>query len=143
MRQSIIISASMDAVFDLLTDLANYAAWLPSGGPYMGTTLLSHGPTVVGTSYIDRTRWLSMRGTVIELEPPRLVAFHERAHFGIGRTDAFTQYTLEPSGTGTRVTKEVALRTHGLTTLLRPITVSISRKEISRVLKCLKRFAEA
>lgn len=138
------IQRQPDAIYQTLLDLPGYKAWLPSSNIYAETALTSDAPVRSGTTYVDRGRSSIMQGEVVELVPARRIVLRQTtAVQRYGGLEITIRYTLQPVEQGTRVTRELVLRPHGLFLLLQPAVLRLIRSENKRILAALKSYLDA
>jgi len=144
LRFQTIIQRQPDAIYQTLLDISGYKAWLPPSNIYAETTLTSELPVRLGTTYVDHGRSSVMQGEVVELEPSRRIVFRQStAAQRRGGLEITMCYTLHPVEQGTRVTREIILRAHGLLFLLQPVLLRLIRSENERILAALKSYLDA
>jgi uncharacterized protein YndB with AHSA1/START domain len=98
LEQSIEIAAPPARVWALVTDLPRMAAW----SPQVVKTFVK-GPVQLGT----RTLNVNRRGLLVWPTRAKVVRFEPHREFAFRVKDNFTiwSFTLEPTGTGTRLTQ--------------------------------------
>lgn len=139
------IVAPVDAVFDLVCDLHDYARWLPSAGDYEGTSEISPPPVTVGTTYVEHSRRGVRRGRVVALERPTQIVFRQPMTLRprlAGTLDSTVTMSVAASPAGTRVTRTVELGIPARLALVRSLIVGRYDRESERMLQALKAFAE-
>jgi uncharacterized protein YndB with AHSA1/START domain len=134
---SIEVAAPPEAVFALLADPHRHPEIDGSGT--LRRTLSGPHRLALGDTFGMRMQWglpYVMRNTVVELEPDRLIAWR---HPGRHRW----RYTLEPTGTGTRVTETFDWSTTPLARVLERLQVPARNlRSIEATLQRLKAVAE-
>src|SRR5689334_12830803 len=146
-RVETLIKRSPETVFQLLADLAGYAAWLPPSPVYKETTDISEQPIQVGTTYLDKRQTYEMRGEVTKYKPYTRLAFHQSAFINQprarGELDMHVRYMLTPKEEGTRVLRTCEIRTEDLLAIFQPFVVEPIRKESERIVQRMKWYLEA
>jgi Polyketide cyclase / dehydrase and lipid transport len=149
------ISAPAPLLFRLLSDLPNYADWLPGSATYGRTTDVDPYPVRQGTRYRDGKpdepgqHWT---GRVTGFRPPGALDFHQVIPVRPLRAtvDVHIHYSIEEAGdpaAGGRseVTRWLVLdaRLPLVTRPLWPLAVAAFNKENVRTMAALKQHAEA
>ena len=148
MQFHIAVARSIETVFELISDLSGYKAWLPSSELFTEVVDISDYPVKVGTTYGDKGATTTMRGEVVAMEPPRIIAFRQTTHieraFLSGELTISIRYQLEAIGGGeTQITRELHMHTTGLLTVARPLLIMAIRKENERILQSMKIYLES
>ncbi len=144
----IVVERSIETVFEQIRDLNGYKSWLPASRMFTEVMDVSDSPVKVGTTYADKGPAAVMRGEVIDMEPPKLIAFRQVTDLkrGVlsGEVTLSIRYRLEASGSReTLVTRELRIQTTGLLMVVQPVLAMAIRKEDERVLQRLKEYLEA
>ncbi|HEV8192948.1 MAG TPA: SRPBCC family protein [Ktedonobacterales bacterium] len=137
------IAAPVEQVFALITDLPNYSHWLPPSGLYTTTTKVSDTPIRLGSTYVDRSKQATLRGSITAFDPPRAVSFHQETRMLLGRLTVDIAYHLEADGAGTRVHRTTTPRLSGVIALLSPVVKRSIYAENRRTLAMMKRYLES
>ena len=99
-RESVLVAASPERVWDLVMDPARLGDWVTT---HEGIEEAPDGPLATGSSFTQRLKLagapFKVRWTVTECEPPRLARWEGE---GPGRSRAFVSYELRGEGEGTR-----------------------------------------
>lgn len=136
-----------EEVFQLLTDLPNYGAWLPASNICRKITSVSEHPATLGTTYIEKGSYARMYGEVTELEPFAHISLHEslrlKRFIPAGKVDLRIRYTLHPTEEGTQVIRDFSLATRGLLSRFQSRLVKAERDENERILQKMKEHLEA
>ena len=85
MDLTIDIARPVEQVFALLADLSNYPRRLPPSSLYATTTKVSDTPIRLDTTYVDRSKQATLRGTITDYRPPHTLAFHQETQLSLGR----------------------------------------------------------
>ncbi len=139
------IRSSAEKVFDAIVDLRGYGRWLGSSAAYGGTTDISTDPIEAGTTYVDSGPTGVRHGTVTELRPPTLVAFHQPMTMRprlLGVIDIDVTYTLTPAAPGVHLRRVVTLELPAPLRPVRPLVLRQFRREGERTMRALKAFTE-
>lgn len=128
-------------VFAALTHLGSLPDRLGRSTSYGGTENVSDDPVRTGSTYTDRTPIGRLRGEVLELEVDRRLVFRQATDGG--RLAVVITYALEPTATGTRLTRTGRITTRGLLGLVHPLVVRATVAENRRTLECLRASLEA
>jgi len=150
-------SATIDApaavVFRLVSDMPNYAKWLPGSGQFGDTADVEPYPVTLGTRYHDGKPdepGKSWRGVVTGFQPPGSIDFHHTITVSQLRAtvDVHIHYSLEPENDAsehTRLTRWLVLDIAMPIAFrpLRPLITSAFDKENLRTIAALKQYAEA
>ncbi|GHO94477.1 hypothetical protein KSF_045250 [Reticulibacter mediterranei] len=146
-RVEALIKRSPETVFQLLTDLVGYAAWLPPSSLYSQITEISEQPVQVGTTYLDKGKTYDMRGEVTKYKPYTRLAFHQSSFINQpgarGELDMHIRYMLTPKEEGTRVLRTCEIRTTDLLAIFQPFVIRSIRKESERIVQRMKWYLEA
>jgi carbon monoxide dehydrogenase subunit G len=125
-------------VFAFLADFENIPKW---NYAIVETRKVSPGPVGVGTTY-RQTRSVPRRSEegfeVTVFEPPSRLEVHGE----IGPFRARVSYALEPTGSGSRLTNAVELRSSGLLRLVAPLAASRVRSAVAANLDALRQVLE-
>lgn len=144
------IAAPPAILFALLSDLPNYARWLPASAHFAETTDVEPYPIQLGTRYHDgkpgepgKDWW----GTVTGIQPPGSLDFHQMIQVSQlkATVDVHIHYSFEPEGDGTNVTRWLVLDIT-MPILFRPLRRLIIRsfdEENVRTMAAVKKYAEA
>ena len=65
-----IIQQPPEPIFDLITDLTHYDAWLAPSTLFTGVTHISDTPIKAGTTYQDTGPSATLQGVISEFSPP-------------------------------------------------------------------------
>ena len=147
-QSSIDIDAPPQKVYALIADLPAMGRWSPECVRcdwQRGATEARTGAKFKGRNRIGWRRW-STNGTVIAAEPGKELAF-DVASFGL--PVARWRYTIEPKGSGSRVTESMEDRRGGLINVLGRLATGVgdrgthNQAGIEATLKQIKAAAEA
>src|SRR5687768_1629801 len=117
---------------------------MPRTGLFGSCRQTSDGPVEKGATYVDSSRMGRFPGEVTEFERPSHVAFSETFRmFGRDMMQARPAYRLESSSSGTVVHHVADGELFGITRIMKPAAVWMSKSERSRVLASLKRSIES
>jgi uncharacterized protein YndB with AHSA1/START domain len=136
------IASPVEQVFALIADLPNYPRWLPPSGLYAGTTEASETPITLGTTYVDHSKPVPLRGNVTEYRSPHAISFHQETRSLLGRLSVDAHYRLEAHGAGTRLYRTTTPRLSGVLALLSPMILRSIGAENTRTLAMMKRYLE-
>jgi uncharacterized protein YndB with AHSA1/START domain len=140
------IRGSAEAIFAAIVDLRGYDRWLTSSAAYAGTTEISAGPVGVGTTYVETSSQGVRRGTIIEFQPPTVVAFHQPMTMKprlLGVIDIRVRYTLTSSQPDSvRLSRVVTATLPPLLRPVKPLVLRQFRQESERTVRALKAFVE-
>jgi uncharacterized protein YndB with AHSA1/START domain len=145
LRWEVDIRASAERVFSLLSELRDYDRWLPRSAAFKGTTQISEGPIVAGTTYVERSPFGTRNGKLTELVPPTRLNFEQPMTmrpriFGVIGIRLF--HTLTPGVDTVHVLRLLQLSPRGPVRFVMPLVVRGFRAENERMIKALKKFAE-
>ena len=137
------IDRPTQAVFDFASDPANLPRWNPV---FQSAEWTSNGPPGVGSGHRASVKMLGstkeVLSEVIAWDPPRSWGYALRTSlFPIDRLEVIL--TLEPEGSGTRVTYDSRSEVVGALRFLERLLVTMARKETQANLARLKRVLEA
>ena len=144
------IAARPELLFSLLSDLPNYARWLPPSGQFSGTTDVEPYPVRLGSRYHDGKPGVPGQdwwGTVTGFQPPGSIDF--RHTIGVRQlratVDVHIHYSFEKEGQGTLVTRWLVLDVSMPIVFrpLRPLITSRFDRENLRTMAAVKQYAEA
>ena len=139
---SVEINRSPEEVFAYLSDLGRHGEWQEM---IKEAEVLTEGPTRVGSRAKDLRKppfgpavWATYE--ITEFDPPRLAAFR-----GVdGPIRAVGKVTVEPSGSGSRLTLEFDAEPHGfMGRLLMPMVRKQMRAQVPKDQQRLKERLEA
>jgi carbon monoxide dehydrogenase subunit G len=137
-ENTVTIRRPMEDVFAFLADFENVPAW---NYAIVETRKVSPGPVRVGTTY-RQTRSVPRRSEegfeVTVFEP----ASRLEVQGEIGPFRARVRYELEPTGSGTRLTNAVELRSSGLLRLVAPLAASRVKSAVAANLDALRQVLE-
>jgi len=145
LRWEIDIRASAERVFSLLAELRDYDRWLPRSAAFRGTTEISEGPIVAGTTYVERSPFGTRNGRLTELVPPTRLNFEQPMTLRpriLGVIGIRLFHTLTPGVDSVHVLRLLELSPRGPITLAMPVVVRMFRAENERMMQALKEFAE-
>jgi uncharacterized protein YndB with AHSA1/START domain len=132
------INGRSETVFALIADLPNYDQWLPRSRAFGSVAQITPVPVGLGTTYIDSGSSGTMRGSVIDYQPPACIAFEQSMPVKLllfAATLTLTiRYTLESSGQATHVDQEVSFQPRGVIKVAQPIIMATIRRESGRIL---------
>ncbi|HEY0226747.1 MAG TPA: SRPBCC family protein [Mycobacterium sp.] len=143
------VAAPPTVLFELLSDMPNYARWLTGSAAFGQTTDVEPYPVRLGSRYHDgkpdqagKDWW----GTVTGFQPPGSIDFHHTIHVNQlhATVDVHIHYSLEAEDAGTRVTRWLVLDI-SIPILLYPLRGLIIRsfdKENIRTMQAVKKYAE-
>jgi hypothetical protein len=144
------IAAPPEVLFALLSDMPNYATWLPNSDQFKRTTDVEPYPVQLGSKYHDgrpdepgKDWW----GTVTGFQPPGSLDFHHVIKVKQLRAtvDVNIHYSFEPSERGTQAIRWLLLDIT-MPLVVRPlrhfITSSFDKENI-RTMAAVKAYAEA
>jgi hypothetical protein len=137
-------------LFDLLSDMPNYARWLPHSDQFQNTTDVQPYPVQLGSRYHDgkpdqpgKDWW----GTVTGFQPPGSLDFHHVIKVSQLRAtvDVNIHYSFEPEHEGTHVRRWLVLDMEMpvYSRPLRRLIVSSFDRENLRTMAAVKQYAEA
>jgi hypothetical protein len=144
------VGAPPAVLFDLLSDMPNYAKWLPDSDQFKKTTDVEPYPVQLGSRYHDgrpdepgKDWW----GIVTGFQPPGSIDFYHVIEVKQLRAivDVHIHYSFEAEGEGTHVIRWLVLdiRMPALFRPLRRLIVSSFDKENLRTMAAVKVYAEA
>jgi uncharacterized protein YndB with AHSA1/START domain len=140
------VHCTAEKIFDVIVDLHGYDRWLATSNALWGITDISSDPVALGTTYIESESKGVRHGTVMELEPPTQVAFHQpmtmKPRF-LGIIDIHVRYTLTPEASSTRMRRVVRPTLPWQLKLGQPLVARGFRAEGERTLLALKAFADS
>jgi uncharacterized protein YndB with AHSA1/START domain len=138
---SVEIARSPEEVFAYLDELERHGEWQDA---IVSTRLETEGPTRKGSRAVDTRKMPGGRQQdftyeITEHDPPRRTAFRVLN----GPIRPVGKVTVEPSGSGSRVTLESEFKGHGIGKLLLPLVVRDARKRIPADQQRLKERVES
>jgi uncharacterized protein YndB with AHSA1/START domain len=136
------IDRSLQTVFELIADLPHYDKWLPPSTLYGTVTQYSGMPVERGTQYVDHGRLTRMEGRVTEFDAPHHIHFRQTTVSMLGALDIEIRYTLTPTGSNTRVQRDVSVRPSGLYGLFQGTMIGSISTESERILAMMKQHLE-
>jgi uncharacterized protein YndB with AHSA1/START domain len=139
------IQANAERIFALLADLNGYDRWLPRSWAWRGTSHISHGPTRLGTTYVEPGPFGVRHGRVTEFDPPTRIGFEQpmtSRRRVLGVIGIRLAHTLTPERDGIRLLRRLELEPRGPVRVVMPLLVAPFRAENTRVIGALKAFAE-
>lgn len=127
---SILISRPPNQVFAFLVDLTNIPKWNPE---VRALTLVTEGPTRVGTRFIEESKLGTVNCTVTEISPDNVIAFD-----GVSSSMNYTQrIQVESAEMGTKLTAISTVDLKGLWKILQPFMAgeikSGAKKELTAI----------
>ena len=144
------VHAPAELLFRLLSDLPDYADWLPGSAAYGNTTDVEPYPVRRGSRYHDgkpgepgKDWW----GMVTGFQSPGSLDFHHTIHVRqlAAAIDVRIHYSIEQDGKTTAVSRWLVLDVT-MPLVLRPlrrlVTASFDKENV-RTMAALKRYAEA
>jgi uncharacterized protein YndB with AHSA1/START domain len=144
------VAAPPAILFALLSDMPNYARWLPSSKQFGETTEVEPYPVRLGSRYHDGKPGQAGNdwwGTVTGFQPPGSLDFHHIIHVRQLRAtvDVHIHYSFEPQESGTQVNRWLVLdiRMPFLLLGLKPLIVKSFDTENLRTIAAVKEYAEA
>jgi len=140
LQESIEINRPVKEVYDYIVNVENAQKWQPA---VIEAKRLTEGPIRVGTQFREVAKMMGWRVSttceITELEANRRIAFKATSS---GPIEYETSYTLDPSGTATRLSIVGTFRTKGFWKLLEPIFKGGVKKESRQELLGMKRAIE-
>ena len=134
-----VIARPIDDVFRRLTNLSEYARWMPKLGVFIRSSQTSEGPVGVGTTYYDRGWMGTFVGEIVEFHVPTRVAFKEKLRWlGVTVMEARPEYELISTQTGTEVHHAAVGRLFGIFNAMQPVVAWMARGERKRTVHALK-----
>lgn len=109
-----LFAAPPDRVWTTLTDWPNAPAWMPGIDSMQQE---GYGPAEAGTTVVFQARGAQRTSVIMDWDPPRRLTLRSVQ----GGVTADYVYTLEPEGSGTRLTLSAMCTTQGLWRLIGPI----------------------
>ena len=138
-KLDMVIARPIDDVFGRLTDLSDYARWMPKLGVFIRSGQTSEGPVGVGTTYYDKGWMGTFLGEIVKFQAPARVAFKETLRwFGVTVIEARPEYELVATQTGTEVHHAAEGRLFGIFSVMTPLVAWIARSERGRTVRALK-----
>jgi len=148
---SVDVAASPEIVWSVVSDLGRMGEWSPEtirvqwkgGAPGPGGP--SVGASFKGTNKIGLRRW-STKGTVVAAEANQRLAWDVAS---LGLPIARWTYTIEPTGTGTRLTESYEDKRGSLLNVVGPLVTGVKERcahnqvTMKTTLERLKAAAEA
>jgi uncharacterized protein YndB with AHSA1/START domain len=123
------VDRPVEQVWRQLTDWERAAGWLGVD------SIRADGATQVGTTLRFVTRGKERTSEIADLDPGRSITLRSQQ----GGVTADYRYTVEPAGSGSRVSLTADVRTRGAWTLLGPMIRAAIRKTDSGQLDALDR----
>jgi uncharacterized protein YndB with AHSA1/START domain len=142
-EKNTIIQRPIEEVFARIVDLLAYSNWMSKSGQFHGSGLTSPGPVGLNSTYLDRTKFGTFRGVIVEFERPRKVVFREKlAWLKIPVMQNTTLYDLKSSANGTELRHTAEGQLFGAFKIAQPFVAGIIRGERERTLNALKQSLE-
>jgi uncharacterized protein YndB with AHSA1/START domain len=139
------IHCPADKIFDVITDFGGQDRWLAKSAAFRGTTAISAGPVMLGTTYVEPGPFGVRNGVVTEFERPSAITFRQpmTLRLGAGVVDVTLRYTLTPGPAAgvTHVARVVTMTVPRRLRLIQPVLVRAFRAESMRTLMALKAHA--
>jgi uncharacterized protein YndB with AHSA1/START domain len=135
------VNAPIEQVFARLLDFAHYDDWMPRKGSIRKSSeQTSPGEPVVGTTYVDDTRFGKTPGEIAELERPHRLVFHWwDGREGKLNAEGWPGYTLEAQDEHTTIVRHHArLQTYRLYRLATPVLSRIALRERTATVDALQ-----
>ena len=140
------IEGPCETIFGLIADITQYDRWLPRSSAFGAVTQVSPTPIGQGTTYIDEGPSGTMKGSIIEYQPPTRITFQQSMRVKLlvisGNLELYIHYTLEPVEHETHVNRDVTFHLPGMLSVTQPIIASTVRRESKRLLQIIKRTIE-
>lgn len=137
------INRPPEDVFERLTNISDYARWMPRSGVFIKSEKTSAGPVEKGSTYYDKGRMGTFKGEVSDFSKPNRVAFRETLRWlGMRVMEARPGYVLKTVDGGTQVHHVSDGQFYGVFKLMQPMAAVIARGERKRVVNALKRSLE-
>lgn len=132
-------------VFEALTDLGGASTWMPN---LVGIDVLTQGPFGVGTEWRETRKLFGKEATeqfeVTRCDPPTRISIRVDGTKGDSRRGEYLfDYRIEPSGDGTEVVLDGAVRgLTGVTAIVGKLMVGPFRKACAKDLMALAAHLE-
>jgi uncharacterized membrane protein len=140
LQESIEIDRPVKEVYEYIVNVENAPKWQPA---VIEVKRLTEGPIRVGTQFSEVAKMMGMRVNTIcaitELEVDKKFGFKGSS---TGPLEYEALYTLEPSGSATRLNIVGKMRAKGFWKLLEPIFKGEVKKESRQELLTMKRMIE-
>ena len=140
------IEGPCETIFGLIADITQYDRWLPRSSAFGAVTQVSPTPIGPGTTYIDQGPSGTMKGSIIEYQPPTRITFQQTMPVKLlvilGILELHIQYTLVPVEQTTLVNRDVTFHLPAMLFVAQPVISSTVRRESERLLQIMKRTIE-
>jgi uncharacterized protein YndB with AHSA1/START domain len=138
-----VIARPIDEVFARITNLSDYARWMPNLDLFIRSGQTSEEPMRVGTTYYDKGWMGTYHGEVVEFRPPTRVVFRETLRWlGVRVAEARPIYELVSTGAGTEVHHIGEGKFFGIFQVMNPMGAWLARGERKRTVEALKQSLE-
>jgi uncharacterized protein YndB with AHSA1/START domain len=138
-RHEVTIERKPEEVFAFLSDLERVSEWQQG---VIRSQVLTPGPVRVGTRFTETAKvgpWrLDATCEVTAYEPARRMAFTASSK----PIEYGGEFTLEPLGSGTRLSVDAAVRLKGFWRLMQPVMAGEMKSETRKELETIKRVLE-
>jgi hypothetical protein len=117
------VSTPIENVFNLISDVANYNAWVPSSSMvFIETSITSINRNGLGLTFVDKVRFGGKSvGEVVEFIPPERFAIKQKTFNLLPVFSAHIGYHLTCNNYKTIVTHSMTAKIHGIFKLIAPI----------------------
>jgi len=138
-----IVKAPVKQVFEFVSDIPNYANWVPPNSPFfIESKVTSEGPIGLGTTYEDKLTLGKSVGQVVECRPFERLVFEQKwypeSHVFEGRID----YHFEPVNGATKISRVIDITPVEWAEPLKPVFTEMSRDESQRTCEAIKKTLE-
>jgi len=138
-----IVNAPVKRVFDFVSDIPNYANWVPPDSSYfIESKVTSAGPVGLGTTYEDKLTLGKSFGKVVEYRPFEKLVFEQKWYPQSHVFDARIEYHFEPLNGDTKISRVNDITPVEWAMPLKPQLTEMSREESRRSCEALKKTLE-
>ncbi len=130
------VAGSIDAAFDLISDVENYRQWVASSSlVFRGTVVTSAQSKGLGLTFVDQVRFGGKSvGEVTVYDPPTRFVIEQTTYYGLPFFTARFVYQLKGDKNRAHVKHTTTARALGLFRPVEPILRSFIRRE--RTMTC-------
>jgi uncharacterized protein YndB with AHSA1/START domain len=138
-----IVKAPVKQVFEFVSDIPNYANWVPPNSPFfIESKVTSEGPVGLGTTYEDKLTLGKAVGKVVEYRPFERLVFEQKWYPESHVFAARIEYHFEPLNGDTKISRVNNITPVEWAAPLKPGLTEMSREESRCTCEALKKTLE-
>jgi uncharacterized protein YndB with AHSA1/START domain len=138
-----IVKAPVKQVFDLVSDIPNYANWVsPNSSYFIESKVSSAGPIDLGTTFEDKLTLGKSVGKVVEYRPFESLVFEQKWYPESPVFEARIEYHFEPENGDTKISRVNDITPVEWAEPLKPALTEMSREESQRTCEAIKKTLE-